>query len=107
MTATRFTGGTVRTMDGSRPTASELLVEGGRVVGRTSSRPAEIDLRGGCVLPGFSDPHVHFPSWSVVQSQLRLEGARSIEEALELVAEAARTVPPGRWLRGYGWRVDD
>jgi predicted amidohydrolase YtcJ len=107
MTSLRLEGGTVRTMDGARPVAPDLLVEGGRVVERTSDRPAEIDLRGACVLPAFSDPHVHFPTWALVQRQVRLEGARSIEQALELVAEAAAALPPGRWLRGYGWRVDD
>src|SRR4051794_19277114 len=107
MTAIRFSGGTVRTMDPARPMASELLVEGGRVVERSSERPVEVDLRGGCLLPGVSDPHVHFPSWAVVQRQVRLEGARSLEDALDLVADAARTLPAGRWLRGYGWRVDD
>src|ERR671930_611766 len=36
--------------------------------------------------------------------EVRLEGARSLEEAVARVAEVAPSVPEGRWLRGFGWR---
>ncbi len=108
MTAMRLTGAVVRTMDPSRPVVDELLVEGGRVVERTTAAsPAEVDLRGTCVLPGFTDAHVHFPTWSAAQAQVRREGTRTIDEALDRVAAAARALAPGRWLRGLGWRADD
>src|SRR3954468_14365492 len=107
MTATRFAGGTIRTMDAVAPLAGDLLVDGARVVARTTARVAEVDLRGRCVLPGLNDAHVHFPTWSAAQRQVRLEGARTIAEALDRVAEAARGLPEGRWLRGLGWRADD
>src|SRR4051812_45478848 len=107
MTALRFSGGPVRTMDQARPVAAELLVEDGRVVARATERPGEGDLRGRCLLPGFTDAHVHFPTWSAAQRQVRLEGTRTIEEALDLVAAAARELPEGRWLRGLGWRAGD
>src|SRR3954447_8955155 len=107
MTAWRLTGGTIRTMDPGAPVAREVLVDGGRIVARTRAPATELDLRGRCVLPGLNDAHVPFPTWSAAQQQVRLEGARTIEEALDRVAEAARTLPPGRWLRGLGWRADD
>src|SRR3954465_2657204 len=108
MTALRLTGGVVRTMDPARPVLDELLVEGGRVVDRVAAAVAEeVDLRGACVVPGFTDAHVHFPTWSAAQTQVRLEGAHTIEEALDRVAAAARSLPGGRWLRGLGWRADD
>jgi hypothetical protein len=66
-----------------------------------------VDLGGRCVLPGFSDSHVHFPTWSLAQQQVRLEGARSLDEALGLVAGAAAGSSRGRWLRGTGWRDQD
>ncbi len=104
----RLTGAVFRTMDPSRPVVDELLVEGGRVVDRVrAASPLEVDLRGTCVLPGFTDSHVHFPTWSAAQAQVRLEGTRTVEEALDRVAAAARTLPEGRWLRGLGWRADD
>src|SRR3712207_3633557 len=107
MTATRLTGGTIRTMDAHAPEVPELLLEHGRVVDRTTADPRAVDLRGRCVLPGLNDAHVHFPTWSAAQRQIRLEGARTVEEALGRVAEAARGLPQGRWLRGLGWRADD
>jgi predicted amidohydrolase YtcJ len=105
VTAWRLHGGKIRTLAGDDP--PELLVEGERVVERTEERPRDVDLGGGCVLPGFNDAHVHFPTWAMAQRQVRLEGARTVEEAVERVAAAARDLPPGRWLRGLGWRAAD
>jgi predicted amidohydrolase YtcJ len=66
--------------------------------------PERVDLGGLCVVPGFNDSHVHFAQWSLAQRQVRLEGARSLDEAVARVADAAGGVPSGRWLRGFGWR---
>lgn len=77
------------------------------VVKRTRDPAVDVDLQGGCVLPGFNDAHVHFPTWAMAQRQVRLEGAATIEEAVERVAQAARGLAPGRWLRGLGWRAAD
>src|SRR3954471_20318000 len=107
VTATRLTGGTICTLDGGRPVADQLLVRGARIVDRTAATPADVDLRGACVLPGLNDAHVHFPTWAAAQQQVRLEDARTIEDALDRIAAAARELEPGRWLRGLGWRADD
>jgi predicted amidohydrolase YtcJ len=110
MTAVRFSGGPVRTLAAAAPVASELVVQDGRIVARTTQSPVEVDLRGRCVLPAFSDAHVHFPTWSAAQRQIRLEGTATIEEALDRVATAAQAMrgsPPTGWLRGLGWRADD
>ncbi len=64
-----------------------------------------MNLGGRCVLPAFTDSHVHFPTWSLAQRQVKLDGCASLEEALARVAAAE--VAPGRWLRGYGWRDGD
>jgi predicted amidohydrolase YtcJ len=105
--------GLIRTLDPALPTARALAVAGERVAGgvgtheREPASPERIDLGGRCVLPGFTDAHVHFPTWALARRQVRLEGARSLEEALERVADAVRDVEPGRWLRGLGWRSGD
>jgi predicted amidohydrolase YtcJ len=101
--------GVIRTMDPDRPVARELEVEGERVaaVGQALDRGHKVDLSGLCVVPGLADAHVHFPTWSMAQREVRLEGARSLEEVLRRVAEAARTLPGGAWLRGTGWRPED
>src|SRR5438270_4335327 len=100
-------------MEASLPSVRALAIAGEQVVGGIGTHesalpsPERVDLGGRCVLPGFSDSHVHFPTWSLAQRQVRLEGTRSLEEALARVAEAARSVEPGRWLRGTGWRSGD
>jgi predicted amidohydrolase YtcJ len=66
-----------------------------------------IELGGRCLLPGFTDSHVHFPTWSLGLRQARLEGARSLEEALDRVVAARDHVRDGGWLRGLGWREGD
>ena len=57
--------------------------------------------------PGFSDAHVHFPTWALAQREVRLEGAGSLDEALAHVRHAVDSLPSGRWLRGRGWRSGD
>jgi predicted amidohydrolase YtcJ len=105
--------GVIRTMDPALPTAGALAIAGERVAGgigtheRELAGPERIDLGGRCVLPGLTDSHVHFPTWAIAQRQLRLEGTRSLDEALLRVAAAVREVERGRWLRGLGWRSGD
>jgi predicted amidohydrolase YtcJ len=102
--------GVIRTMDPSLPTAAALAIAGDRIVGGVGTHetalasPERVDLGGLCVLPGFTDSHVHFAQWSLAQRQVRLEGTRSLDEAVARVAEAVARGEPGRWLRGLGWR---
>jgi predicted amidohydrolase YtcJ len=103
--------GVIRTMDPSLPTARALAIAGDRVAGGVGvhewalATPETVNLGGRCVLPAFTDSHVHFPTWSLAQRQVKLDGCASLEEALARVATAE--VAPGRWLRGYGWRDGD
>jgi predicted amidohydrolase YtcJ len=99
-----LTGGRVRTLDPALSPVEELAVSGSEIAARPGPRARRIELAGACVLPGFNDAHVHFPTWSLAQSQVRLEGTRSLDEALARVAEALPGVRPGGWLRGVGWR---
>jgi predicted amidohydrolase YtcJ len=105
--------GVIRTMDPALPTAGALAIAGDKVAGgvgtheRELAGPERVDLGGRCVLPGFTDSHVHLPTWAIAQRQLRLEGTRSLDEALSRVAAAVSGVERGRWLRGLGWRSGD
>src|SRR5438309_23695 len=100
-------------MDPSLPVARALAIAGDTIAGGVGTHelalasPERVDLGERCVLPGFNDAHVHFPTWALAQRQIRLEGTRSLEEALERIAVAAREAEPGRWLRGMGWRSGD
>jgi predicted amidohydrolase YtcJ len=103
--------GVVRTMEPSLPLARSLAIAGELVAGGVSAHegalpgPERIDLGGRCVVPGFSDSHVHFPTWAMAQHEVRLEDTRSVEEAVARVREALDQ--PGTWLRGRGWRSGD
>jgi predicted amidohydrolase YtcJ len=102
-----LSGGVIRTMDSSLPTAAALAIAGERIVGGVGTHehalptPERVDLRGRCVLPAFTDSHVHFPTWSLARSDVQLEGADSLDEALARVRAHA---PHGEWIRGHGWR---
>jgi predicted amidohydrolase YtcJ len=105
--------GVIRTMDPSLPLAGSLAIAGNRIAGGIGTHetslpgPERVDLRGRCVLPGFTDSHVHFPTWAIAQHEVRLEGTHSLDEALGRVREAVEQAPPDRWLRGRGWRSGD
>ena len=105
--------GVVRTMDPALPVARGLAIAGEFLAGGVGTHeralPSEgrVDLAGRCVVPGFSDSHVHFPTWAVAQAEVRLETTSSLDEALALVRERVDSVPEGRWLRGRGWRSGD
>ena len=105
--------GVIRTMDRSLPTARGLAIAGDRVAGGVGTHetavagPERIDLGGRCVVPGFSDSHTHFATWSIGQREVRLEDTRSLEEALTRVRDALGSTRPGGWLRGGGWRSGD
>jgi hypothetical protein len=102
-----LSNGVVRTMDPSLPTSAALAIAGERIVGGVGTHetalptPERVDLGGRCVVPGFTDSHVHFPTWSLARKDVQLEGAASLAEAIARV-EAHR--PGGEWLRGHGWR---
>jgi predicted amidohydrolase YtcJ len=102
-----FESGSIRTLDPARPAVPALAVAGELVTDAPRAGARRIDLDGRCVVPGFADSHVHFPTWSLGLRQARLEGARSLNEALERVADARSSVAPGGWLRGLGWRDGD
>lgn len=103
--------GIVRTLDPSLPTSRALAIAGAYVAGGVGvhetalASPDVIDLGGRCVLPAFTDSHVHFPTWSMAQREVKLDGCASLDEALARIRDA--DVAPGRWLRGYGWRDGD
>ncbi|HZB23715.1 MAG TPA: amidohydrolase [Gaiellaceae bacterium] len=106
--------GVIRTLDASLPMARALAIAGSRVAGGIGTHetalasPEVVDLGGRCVLPGFTDSHVHFATWAVAQDEIRLEDTRSLEEALAIVRDSlGRERRPGGWVRGRGWRSGD
>ena len=102
--------GTVRSLDPSLPSTRALAIAGERIAGAVGTHetalasPESVDLGGRCVLPGFTDSHVHFPTWAVAQHEVKLDGCGSLAEALARIAAAGAR---GAVVRGYGWRSGD
>ena len=78
--------GVIRALDPSLPRSLALAIAGDRIAGGVGvhetalASPETVDLGGRCVLPGFTDSHVHFPTWAVAQREVRLDGCASLDE---------------------------
>jgi predicted amidohydrolase YtcJ len=105
--------GVIRTMEPSLPLARSIAIAGDTIAGGVGTHetalpgPERIDLGGRCVLPGFTDSHVHFPTWALAEHEVRLEDTSSLDEALARVRGALESAPGSTWLRGRGWRSGD
>src|SRR3954447_18531377 len=104
-------GGLIRTLDPTVPTQRALAIAGETVAGGVGvhetalASPEVVNLGGLVVLPGLNDAHVHFPTWALAQSEVKLDGCASLDEAIDRIGRADRR--EGRWIRGYGWRSGD
>jgi predicted amidohydrolase YtcJ len=108
----RLTNGNVVTMDPAHPSAREIGIWGGRIVGlddAVSGLPTErvVDLAGATVLPGFVDAHVHLTWAGLQEGGVTIAGRTSVDEALAVIGEAVAARPPGDWveIQGYDQRV--
>ncbi len=107
--------GVIYTANNTKPTAEAVAINNNRIIGvgpndeiRSSFTSAKmIDLKGKAVFPGFTDSHAHLEGLGHLLINLNLEGTTSVEEIRKLVAERARTLPAGSWLRGRSWDQND
>ncbi|AWW36318.1 amidohydrolase [Streptomyces cadmiisoli] len=114
MLSTRITNARLLTMDPARPTARELGIWQGRVVGLdedVAGLPARrtVDLDGAVVLPGFIDSHVHL-TWTGLKAKAPgVAPSRRADDVLRTVAEATAQAPAGGWVDfgGYDQRTLD
>jgi predicted amidohydrolase YtcJ len=103
-------GGLVRTLDPGEATAQALVVAGTQIVAVLSDAndaPANaqvVDVEGGCIVPGFTDSHVHLPSWALARHGPNLRGAPNLDGALDIVAAWLKRDAGAGALRGRGWR---
>ncbi len=67
---------------------------------------AVVDLDDALVLPGFVDAHAHVSHTGLGLRGVDLAGARTVTEALDLVAAAARS-GRGRPVFAHGWQEQD
>ena len=104
--------GVVWTGEADKPWAEAVALSGDRIaaVGSTSEIRARIspqtrviDARGGMVVPGFIDSHVHFLAGGLNLTSVHLRDARSPAEFISRIKAFAATVAPGRWITGGEW----
>ena len=94
--------GTILTMDEARPTAREMGIIGGRIVGFdeelagcTADRTE--DFGDAAITPGFIDAHCHTTWWGLGLAALDLSAARGLEELYALLeSEMQRAGRPAR-----------
>jgi predicted amidohydrolase YtcJ len=107
-----FRSGGVYTLDGDRPWAESVVVDGGRIAAVGSDaetapyigRGTEVfDLDGKMLLPGFQDSHTHPILGASLEPLCRLDEATSREGVLEAVADCARETSED-WILAFGWR---
>ena len=107
--------GRIATMDPERPDATALAARGDRIVAVGSDaeimrfageRTRRIDLKGRFAMPGFIEGHGHFLGIGSAKLELDLRGAKTWEELVQLVGDAAKRAKPGEWIRGRGWHQD-
>lgn len=81
-----------------------------QVLKRGDRRPELVDYRldgkGQVLMPGLIDSHVHVMGLGLSALMLDLSGAKSLDEALALVAAHAAENPDKPWLLGTGWNPE-
>jgi hypothetical protein len=78
----------------------------GQVADLTGPRTEVISLRGGALLPGFQDAHVHPAFAGVTMIGCNLIDTATLDEALDRIAAYARAHPEKEWIAGGGWRME-
>lgn len=81
----------------------DVRVRQGRIVeigARLGGREPVLDGRGGWLIPGLIDHHLHLLGWAAMRRSIKLDGAREDERAL---GRALRAAPGDGWIRGVGY----
>ena len=66
------------------------------------TRRIELDP-GELAMPGIIDAHLHFTGAALAAEEVDLTPARSMGDAVAMLAEAARRISPPGWILGGGW----
>ncbi|MCX7973207.1 MAG: amidohydrolase [Candidatus Aminicenantes bacterium] len=107
--------GQIVTLNEAQPQVEAIAVKGDRIISLGPNKSIRryigdktqvIDLGGKLAIPGFIDSHGHFINLGESKMILDLTKAKSWEEIVAMVAEAAKNVKPGEWIVGRGWHQE-
>ncbi|MGZ6124139.1 MAG: amidohydrolase [Myxococcales bacterium] len=107
--------GNVVTLDPRRPRAQAIAVRGDRILAVGNDAEIQtlagaaakvIDLHGRLTIPGFIEGHGHYIGLGASKLELDLTKARSWDDIVAQVAEAARKATPGSVIKGRGWHQE-
>jgi predicted amidohydrolase YtcJ len=110
-----ITNGKIVTMDEAKPEAAALAARGGTIAAVGTAAEIKkyigpstevIDLQGRLATPGLIDAHLHFTGIGQSKLSLDLTKAKSWDEIVAMVAEAAKKAKPGDLITGRGWHQE-
>lgn len=70
---------------------------------RLPGRGDEVDGRGGALIPGLCDHHIHLFGYAARADSVALEDARGPDDVAARIAAAAASRPRGAWIRALGY----
>jgi predicted amidohydrolase YtcJ len=103
--------GRVRTMDDDNPAAEAIAVKDGAIIALGTRASIEalkgpatrvIDAKGGSVIPGFIEAHMHLFSGGAELAHLQLGGVHGFEALQQAIRDYAATRPEAKMLVGQG-----
>ncbi len=115
MSKTLYHGGDILTVDADNRSAEAMLTDGGRIaavgdldaVSETAGADAiRKNLNGKTMIPGFIDPHGHFPdSGFLALHRADLSGppigsCKNLSDVLDRLRDKAAETPKGEWIIG-------
>jgi predicted amidohydrolase YtcJ len=108
-------GGRIYTVSDETPTVEAVAVMGNKIVFAGAEMDARsligdnttvIDLEGKVLTPGFIEGHGHLMGVGYNELNLDFMNAKSFDEMIEMVRDAAAKAQPGQWIVGRGWHQD-
>lgn len=84
---------------------NKILAVGSSAAVRALAKPGTtvIDARGGSILPGFDDAHLHLVSGGLGLDQVNLLDATTLRAIEERIRAFAASRPDSAWVLGRGW----
>jgi predicted amidohydrolase YtcJ len=108
-----FHNGTAFDGTGFTPAGTVVRVSGGTIsyVGPESGagplgKAEPVDLRGGTLMPGFIDAHVHTVFAGDRLCRCDLTGAKTAADYAAIIAAYAAAHPQAPWITGGGWSME-